>query len=88
MQIVAYSLKPMIPGLIVKSHALQPVAKQGSKFQSEVSPEVSPEMWYDRPAKRATRILTSPLPETRLFFTCAQAGRLLVGQRRCAPRSR
>jgi hypothetical protein len=35
----------MILGLILKIHASQSIASQGSKFQSEVSPEVSPEMW-------------------------------------------
>jgi hypothetical protein len=44
MQVVALSRKPMIPGLIVKTRALQSIANQGSKFRSEVSPEVSPEI--------------------------------------------
>jgi hypothetical protein len=45
MQFIASSRKPMIPGLIVKRYTSQSIANQGSKFQSEVSPEVSPEMW-------------------------------------------
>jgi hypothetical protein len=53
---------PIIPGLIVKSRALQPVAKQGSKFQKR---SITRSITRDvvRPTgKKVTRILTSLLP--------------------------
>jgi hypothetical protein len=39
-----YPRKPMIPGFIVKSYDSQAIAGYRSKFRSEVSPKVSPEM--------------------------------------------
>jgi hypothetical protein len=62
----------MIPGIIVKTCALQWTARQGSKLQSEVSPEVSPENVVAPGLQKAT--LRFPLPEKSAWTALGRGG--------------